>query len=147
MINTKSKIVGWCAILLMVVACAPITPLPGGGISMPPPPSSSGSSGGGASGGGGVAPGGGGKKRKEKHTVPKAPPALLAITSPYTKTTGKGGKSLCMGYQTGACSGHDGKECPHNKQLKHLCQWCLGTHSATACRRVTNTGGKGGKNT
>ncbi|MEE2783422.1 MAG: hypothetical protein VYE04_08680 [Pseudomonadota bacterium] len=51
-----TKLMGWFAIVVLLSACAPITPLPGGGISTPTPPSSSGgssgSSGGGSSGGG-----------------------------------------------------------------------------------------------
>ena len=56
-----TKLMGWFAIVVLLSACAPITPLPGGGISTPTPPSSSGGSSGSSSGGssGGGSSGGG----------------------------------------------------------------------------------------
>ena len=106
----------------------------------------------GAPAGGGGAPGGGGKKPrggggKGDGKVPKASPAAVISTVPLTKTSStKKAKTLCQGYNAGSCTGADGKECPHDKRNKHLCHWCLGNHSAIACRKNQqrqNTSGKG----
>ena len=69
-----------------------------------------------------------------------------------TKTSGKRGKQICQGYNTGACPGHDGKACPHNGKLRHLCHWCAAPHPATICKKKNPNGGdkqdkhKGNKN-
>ena len=60
-----------------------------------------------------------------------------------TQTSGKKPKKICHGYNTGACPGHDGKPCPANPKLRHLCHWCGQAHMASVCQRTLKGNGKG----
>ena len=110
-------------------------------------------------GGGGIkkrSGGGGGGKNSGGDKPATPPPATFTRPSqPITKTK-KTGQTLCLPYNTGACTnGCHGGVCPADGKSRHICHWCTGNHPATKCGEKTPTkksnrgkggdSGKGGK--
>ena len=90
----------------------------------------------GSNGDGGARPGGGGKKANQPTKPP--PAAFQKPNEPLLKTKKGAGEVLCTWYNKGECKGSDGGKCPKDASMRHLCHWCLGTHTALTCRKVGN---------